>query len=192
VLKMPVPQPGRQGRLVRGTLPTLSDSALLTEVVEVIRQPAGDAVHIEDARVIVAGGRGLGGARGLALLEDLADALGGVVAGSRAAVEQGWLPHEQQVGQTGRTVRPKLYIACGISGAIQHLVGMQNSEVVVAINRDPEAPIFRACNYGIVGDLFEVVPALTQRFRQARQEWEHQLTAAATDLASYGGHPHGS
>ena len=180
VMKMPTSDPSRRGQLIAERLQWSGQNGIPTEVVEVIRQSTGDAVHIEDAKVIVAGGRGLSGAKGLTAIEDLADALGGVIAGSRAAVEQGWLPHEQQVGQTGRTVRPKLYVACGISGAIQHLVGMQNSEVVVAINRDPEAPMFRAANYGIVGDLFEVVPALAQRVRRARQERERRLTGEAS------------
>lgn len=192
VLKLPVPQPGRAGQLVAGSLAELSpgsltEEAIPTQVVEVIRQPASDAVHIEDARVIVAGGRGLGGPRGVALIEELADALGGVIGGSRGAVDQGWIPHQQQVGQTGRTVRPKLYLACGISGAIQHLVGMQNSEVVVAINRDPQAPIFGACNYGIVGDLFEVVPALARRVRQAREQWQEASLTASQGRLQDGG-----
>ena len=170
VMPLPERHGGATGTIVCDNFAP-DEAGIFTKVLQVITDAKGeDGVDIAGAEFIVSGGRGLMAKENITLLQELADELGGVVGGSRSAVDAGWLPAERQVGQTGKTVRPKIYIACGISGAIQHLVGMQDSDVVVAINRDREAPIFEVATYGIVGDLFDVVPAITQKIRSLKQQ----------------------
>jgi electron transfer flavoprotein alpha subunit len=157
--------PSRRGEILPVACP-VKEEEVAARVLDFIQDE--QKVHLEDANVIVAGGRGLGGPDGFKVLKELADALGGVVGASRAVVEAGWIGHAHQVGQTGHTVRPKLYIAVGISGAVQHVVGMQNSDVIVAINKDPNAPIFKVAHYGVVGDWSRIVPAMIEEVKMRR------------------------
>jgi electron transfer flavoprotein alpha subunit len=160
VFNVPDKDPNRQAMIE--TFPvTLNRAAIRTRVVEKNYLENDNAESIENARVIVAGGRGLQKATNLDLLRNLARQLGGVLAGSRIIVEQGWIPHTQQVGQSGTTVGPELYIAAGISGAIQHVVGMSSSKSIIAINKDPEAAIFKIADLGVVGDALEILPILS-------------------------------
>ncbi len=162
VFPMPEPNPDQKAEVIRETL-GLTEDDVPTKLVRY--QPEERRVDLSNAEIIIAGGRGLGGPKAFDMLFELADAIGGVVGASRAAVMAGWIPYQHQVGQTGQTVRPRIYIACGISGAIQHLVGMQESDVIVAINQDADAPIFKVADYAVVGDAFQIIPALTRKLR---------------------------
>jgi electron transfer flavoprotein alpha subunit len=167
VFTSPEPDPAIRGEIVKEIFPQIVEDHNV-QILEFIRNEASNA-KVEYADIIVSGGRGLGGPKGFALLQELADELGGVVGSSRPCVDAGWISYDHQVGQTGKTVRPKLYIAAGISGAIQHKVGMQNSDFILAINRDPHAPIFEIATLGIVGDLFEVIPAMIKEIRSFKE-----------------------
>ncbi|MBV9856808.1 MAG: electron transfer flavoprotein subunit alpha/FixB family protein [Streptosporangiaceae bacterium] len=147
----------------------LSDAARAVRVTEHVKAERGERPDLTEAQVVVSGGRGVGSAEGFAIIEKLADALGAAVGASRAVTDAGWYPHQFQVGQTGKTVSPQLYMAVGISGAIQHRAGMQTSKTIVAVNKDPEAPIFEVADFGVVGDLFTVVPQLLEEISRRRQ-----------------------
>jgi electron transfer flavoprotein alpha subunit len=163
----PAPKPDAKGEIIRETVDN-PEGMVNAQILEFIANQAGK-VKLEYADVIVSGGRGLGKPAGFDLIRELALSLGGVVGSSRACVDAGWISHEHQVGQTGKTVRPKLYIAAGISGAIQHKVGMQGSDFILAINRDPHAPIFEVATVGIVGDLYAVIPSLILQIRAFKE-----------------------
>lgn len=165
VMKALPRQAARSGEIVEESIP-ITEGDIRTKVLEIVRTTT-QRVRIDEADVIVAGGKGLGGPAGFRVIHQLAETLGAAVGASRDVVEAGWIGHHHQVGQTGVTVTPKIYFAIGISGAIQHLVGMQNSNLIIAINKDPAAPIFQSSHYGIVGDALTIVPMLTEAFKTA-------------------------
>ena len=156
---------GQTGEIVK-VKHDLKESDIRTKLIDIVKSTK-ELVSLTDAEIICSGGRGLGDASGFELMKKFADKVGGVVGASRAAVDSGWIDHSHQVGQTGTTVKPKIYFACGISGAIQHLAGMQSSDIIVAINKDPDSPIFEIADYGIVGDLYKVIPEIIEMWDQA-------------------------
>jgi len=161
----PLKNPKNKGNVIRHKV-SLTQKEIGTKVLDIVRE-AKKVVNLSEAKLIVAGGRGVGDAKGFKVLQKLAGLVGGEVAGTRVAVEEGWIPADRQIGQTGQSVKPELYIACGISGAIQHRAGMMNSRYIIAINKDPRAPIFQVADWGIVGDLHKLVPEMIKQLKRA-------------------------
>ncbi|WP_043933524.1 electron transfer flavoprotein subunit alpha/FixB family protein [Bacillus sp. EB01] len=176
VMKALEPDTSRPGRIIEESI-DLSEEDMRTKVLKIVNDIT-NTVNLADAHVIVCGGKGLGDFQNFQMLYDLAETIGATVGGTRDVVEAGWLPHSLQIGQTGETVTPKIYFAIGVSGAIQHVVGMKNSEFIIAINKDPNAPIFDVATYGIVGDALEIVPKLTEQFKQIRNQKGGEISYA--------------
>jgi electron transfer flavoprotein alpha subunit len=160
------PADGQAGKAAQVEKPSVSIPPAKLKFAERREEASTGLPELTEAEIVISGGRGMKGPENYVILEDMGKVIGAAVGASRAAVDAGWRPHRFQIGQTGRTISPKLYLGFGVSGAIQHLAGMRTSKVIVAVNKDPEAPIFKIADYGIVGDLFEVVPALTQEFKK--------------------------
>jgi electron transfer flavoprotein alpha subunit len=160
------PADGQSGKTAQVEKPSVSIPAAKMKFIERREEAATGLPELTEAEIVISGGRGMKGPENYVILEAMGKVIGAAVGASRAAVDAGWRPHRFQIGQTGRTISPKLYLGFGVSGAIQHLAGMRTSKVIVAVNKDPEAPIFKIADYGIVGDLFEVVPALTEEFKK--------------------------
>jgi len=167
VMPKPKYQKDKKGEIIEEYF-KLSENEISTKVIKILSTAQEEFVNVEGAKVLVSGGRGMLGKDNFLMLEEFAEAIGGVVTGSRCAIDNGWLDHSRQVGQTGKTVHPKLYIACGISGAIQHLVGMQDSDYIIAINKDKNAPIFEVANLGIIGDALEIIPDIINKIKKSK------------------------
>ncbi|MDQ0198382.1 electron transfer flavoprotein subunit alpha/FixB family protein [Neobacillus ginsengisoli] len=176
VMKALAPDSGRVGKIIEENI-SLKEEDMRTKVLQIVNDVTKKA-NLADAHVIVCGGKGMGDIQNFQILYDLAETIGASVGGTRDVVEAGWLPHELQIGQTGETVTPKIYIAIALSGAIQHVVGMKNSDLIIAINKDPNAPIFDVATYGIVGDAMEIVPKLIEQFKQIRNEKGGEISYA--------------
>jgi electron transfer flavoprotein alpha subunit len=176
VMKALEPDSGKAGRIIEETI-NLKEENMRTKVLQIVNDVTKKA-NLADAHVIVCGGKGMGDVQNFQILYELADTIGATVGGTRDVVEAGWLPHELQIGQTGETVTPKIYFAIALSGAIQHVVGMKNSDLIIAINKDPNAPIFDVATYGIVGDALEIVPKLIEQFKQLRNEKGGEMSYA--------------